>query len=127
MQMNMVIKSKDCHSGYFLYHFGSFAVSESFYTVFMTLADTKIYISGGELGLGRGRWNTEILMVDTLTRRIYQNLSMPTKLRHHVSCCSRDHLFIYGGYDRYRIRKHETYKINLLTGMTFCDCAVDLF
>ena len=83
----------------------------------LLFVDEKIYISGGELGLGRGQWNEYIYEVNTVTRTITIVGQMPERRRHHMSCCTEDTLYIIGGLDRYRCKRQELFKLSLQSGM----------
>lgn len=79
----------------------------------------KLYLVGGEIGLGKGTWNTEIYEISTLSRRIARQLKMPEKRRGHLSCCSSTSLYIFGGVDRYRVKRNELFKVDLSTGAVY--------
>lgn len=80
------------------------------------VADVKLYLVGGEIGLGKGTWNTDIYEINTLSRRVTRKLKMPEKRRSHLCCCSSASLYIFGGVDRYRVRRNELFRVDLTTG-----------
>lgn len=81
-----------------------------------TLVDEKLYLSGGELGLGRGKWNCNVYEIDTIRREVDIICQIPDKRRHHKSCCTKQTIYIAGGYDRYRCKRYEVFKMPLATG-----------
>ena len=82
----------------------------------MVIAEEKIYISGGEIGLGRGKWNEHIYMLDTVKRSIDIVGRMPEKRRHHKSCCTSQALYIAAGNDKFRCKRQEVFKLDIHSG-----------
>lgn len=71
---------------------------------------------GGEIGLGRGTWNMDIYEMSSMNKRLMRKLKMPEKRRGHLSCCSSDAVYIFGGVDRFRVKRNEIYRVDLSTG-----------
>lgn len=75
-----------------------------------------MYLSGGEMGLGRGQWNERIYEIDTVRRSLEIVGEMPERRRHHKSCCTARTLYLAGGHDRYRCKREEVFRLSLQSG-----------
>ena len=69
----------------------------------MSIVGTALYISGGEMGLGRNKWALDVCCFDVL-RCVWSQVTKLQAPRRHHSAIGWDHfLYLIGGFGKHRI------------------------
>ncbi|XP_067678025.1 kelch-like protein 24 [Haliotis asinina] len=68
----------------------------------VTLVDKEVFVSGGEAVLGRNTWQMTMMAFNCFTRRWCCKKVLRQPRRHHGACAVGRHLFLIGGFGRFR-------------------------
>lgn len=80
---------------------------------------SRLYLTGGEFGLGRGDWNMMVASYDALTDRWSEVARLERPRRHHGATASADgtKLAVFGGFGRMRDFQASCDMVHLDTGL----------
>ena len=100
---------------------------------FHSLTDKKfnsgkdIYMSGGELQLGRNKWYDKLLKYDSFNREWKELGEIPHPRRHHNMIAWGEHLYLVGGFGRHRIMLDSVDRYDTQTGRSFSKLSKKFF
>ena len=75
-----------------------------------------LYMSGGEVKLGRNKWYNKLLRYDSFNREWKELSEMPHPRRHHSMVAWGKHLYLIGGFGRHRIMLDSVDRYDTQTG-----------
>ncbi|XP_022921282.1 kelch-like protein 6 isoform X2 [Onthophagus taurus] len=86
-----------------------------------------LFLFGGEISLGKGNWNNNFWVYNTICDRWERKSKLPFERRHFETCISNDVLYIVGGTGSFRIIQdnmfYYKYKTNEWSKTQILPCA----
>ena len=76
-----------------------------------------MYVFGGELSLGTGKWIEDVWEFHTLKGLWHTVGRLPSPRRHHSMAVDQNDVYISGGFGRHRILLNTVVKFSVSSGM----------